>query len=259
MVLKELLKKSKNLVVVPLLGWALMCSPVYNKDYDINLDEEQASVSPINTVEECSLNYKVGVYILGIKLFSCNADFYLKKIEENGLVKEVMGAYGTYSDKYYGNFFTVFSKDEDPFEKHSYFISYNQTVFKDEVTFYRDKISFVENDLEKIVDNDGCVGLQSVIKPVLTEDLNQGQVFNPKTFVEGDFYECSLIVKERETIKIKEEYIDAYHVVLETGKNGLRKSKAADLWVVKNKPYNKIVKASFSPFMLTEIIVSSNS
>lgn len=260
MVLEEFLKKSKTWVIAPLLGLALVYYPVNNKSYNINTSEEQMSVSPIKVVEEYSLNYDAGIYILGIRFFSCEVDFYSKKVEENGLVKEVMGAYGKYSDRYYGNFLCVVSKDEDPFERQSYLVNYDNKTFQNEAVFYKDKVKIVENGLERMVSNDGFVGLQSVIKPLLTEDLTTGQVFSSKTFLEGKCYDCNLVVEQEETIKIKGKRVKAYRVILNTkGEAGSGKDNAADLWVVEGKPYNKIVKFSFSPFILTEIVASLDS
>lgn len=257
--LGELLKKSKKLAVVPLLGLALAYSPMDYKKCSTNLDEEQVSISSVKIVEGYSLNYDVGVYFLGIKFFSCDADFYFKKFEENGLVEEVMGASGRYSDNYYGSLLTVVSKDKDYLEKHSYFIKYGQTVFKDEATFYKNKIVFVKDGLERIIANEDYVGLQSVIKPLLTEELSFGQTFNSKTFIEDDFYECKFVVEEKESVKVKGKYVDAYHVVLKTGKPGSKKKEVANLWVVEGKPHNKIVKISFNPFILTEVKVFLDS
>lgn len=261
MALEEILKKSKRMMVVPLLGLALIYAPMCSRSYDSNLKGKQALVSSLNsakTVEEYSLDYKIGVYFLGIRIVSCDLDFNFKKIEENGLVKEVVNAYGKYSDSYYGHFSSVVSKNEDPFEKHSYLIRCDQNMFEEDVTFYKDKVRFVEEGLEKTVDNDGYVGLQSVIKPLLTDDLSSGQVFDSKSFFEGDFYKCRLVVGEKESIRIKDKHVNAYHVVFETGKEGSNMSKVADFWVAKDKPYNKIVKASFSPFLFTEIVMLYN-
>lgn len=262
MTLDTLLKKSKSFIAVPVLSLVLTYSPLYSKNHDISPKIKDTSViktNTVNVIENYTINYDVGVYILGIKFFSADADFYYKKIEENGSIDEIMGADGRYSSKYYGSFLTVFSKNKDPFEKHSYFINYDQKVFKNEAVFYNDKIKIVKNGLEKIIDDDSCVGLQSVIKPVLTEGLFPGLTFRSKTFVEDDFYECKFIVEEKENIKVKDKYVDAYHVVLKTGSKKSRMSKAADLWVIESKPHNKIVKISFSPFILTEVKVFLDS
>ncbi len=259
MVLEELLKRSKKWAVVPLLGLALVYYPLYSKNSDVKLSEEQVLVSSPTVIESYSFDYNMGVYVFGIKFFSYKAEFYYKKIEENGLVKEFMGAYGRYSKEYHGILLDVVSKDEDPFEKHSYLIRYNKEVFSNETVFYKDKVKVVENGLEKMIYEEGCVGLQSVIKPLFTEDLMPGKVFSSKTFVEDEFYECEFVVGQKETIKVRNKYMDAYHLVLKTGESGSKKKKVADVWVVEGESYNKVVKVSFIPFILTEVVAFLDS
>lgn len=261
MTLDTLLRKSKKWVVAPLLGLALVSSPLYSKTADINCTRKSMAVSEVSnvkTLEDYTVDYDVGIYFLGIRLFSCDADFYFRTIEENGSVKEIMGANGKYSEKYYGSLFTVTSKDSEPFETHIYSMHYTKETFIDKADFYKDKIVFVKDGLENTISNDGCVGLQSMIKPLFTEDLQEGQVFHYKTFLEGKHYECTFLVSQEETIRIKGKSVKAHHVTLKAVGKDFYKERAADIWVVKGKPYNKLVKILLTPFLFTKAIIVSD-
>lgn len=258
MALDTLLRKSKSFIAVPLLGLALVSSPLYSKTADINCMRKGMAVSEVSnvkTLEDYTVDYDVGIYFLGIRLFSCDADFYFKTIEENGSVKEVMGAEGRYSEKHYGSLFTVTSKDTEPFERHSYTMNFTSEVFIEKADFYKDKIVFVKDGLENTIANDGCVGLQSMIKPLFTEDLYEGQVFNYKTFLEGKHYDCTFFVNQEEAIKVKGKRVKAHHVTLKAVGEDFYKERAADIWVVKGTPHNKLVKIVLTPFIFTEVRV----
>ncbi len=257
MALDTLLRKSKSFIAVPLLSLALASSPLYSKACNISSEINDAAIIKTDnskTLEDYTVDYDVGVYIFGIKFFSADADFYYQKTEENGMVKEVIGVNGRYSRKYYVNTLTFFSKDAEPFERHSYSIRYDNETFVDETSFYKDKIVFVKDGLENVVANDGCVGLQSVIKPLLTEDLYEGQAVYSKTFLEGKCYNCEFIVKKKENVNIKGKDVVAYHVTLKATGIDFDKERAADLWIVKGTPHNKVVKVSLTPFIFTEVV-----
>ena len=260
MTLDTLLRKSKSFIAVPLLSLALTSSPIQSKGCNISNINDKAIITTDNskTLEDYTIDYDVGVYIFGIKFFSADADFYYQKVEENGMVKDFIGIHGRYSKRYYVNALTFFSKDGEPFEKHSYSIRYDKETFIDETSFYKDKIVFVKDGLENVVANDGCIGLQSVIKPLLTEDLYEGQAVYSKTFLEGKRYNCEFIVKKKETINIKGEDVSAYHVTLKAVGEDFGKEREADLWIVKGTPHNKVVKVSLAPFIFVEVVAVSD-
>jgi hypothetical protein len=257
MALDAILRKSKSFIAVPLLSLALTSSLLYSKDYNINSKIKDTAILTTDnskTLEDYTIDYDVGVYLFGIKFFSADADFSYQKIEENGIVKEFMGINGRYSRKYYARALTFFSKDDGPFERQSYSIRYDKETYIDETSFYNDKIVFVKDGLEGVVANDGCIGLQSVLKPLLTEDLYEGQAVYSKTFLEGKRYNCEFIVKKKEDINIKGKDVSAYHVTLKAVGEDLGKEREADLWIVKGTLHNKIVKVSLAPFIFVGVV-----
>ena len=46
----------------------------------------------------------------------------------------------------------------------------------------------------------------------------------------------------------------AYHVTLKATGIDFDKERAADLWIVKGTPHNKVVKVSLTPFIFTEVV-----
>lgn len=259
--LDAILRKSKSLVVIPLLGLTLASYPLYAKNGYACLDKKEESVinvDPQKTLESYTVDYDMGIYFLGIKLFSADADFYYKKIEENGSVKEIMGVDGKHSDSYNGFLFTVTSKDSEPFETHSYSMNYTSEKFIDKAEFYKDKIVFTKDGLEHIIANDGRVGLQSMIKPLYTEDLREGQVFHYRTFLEGKYYDCTFFVNQEEKIKIKGKHVKAHYVTLKAVGDDFYKETAAEIWVVKGKPHNKLIKVVLTPFLFTKATIVSD-
>ncbi|MBM3200372.1 DUF3108 domain-containing protein [Candidatus Woesearchaeota archaeon] len=261
MALENLLRKTKNFAVAPLVGIALFSSPLCLKNNDPCVKKQNEIVNQVSsakTLESYTVDYDLGIYFLGIKLFSSDANFYFKKTEENGLVKEIMGAEGKYSEKYHGFLYAVISKDAEPFETHSYTMNYTSEKFIDKADFYKDKIVFTKDGVEHTMPNDGRVGLQSMIKPLYTEDLYEGQVFNHKTFLEGKRYECTFYVHQEETIKVKGKKVRAHYVTLKAVGDDFYKDPSAEIWVVKGKPHNKLVKIVLTPFVFTKLMIVSN-
>jgi len=261
MTLDTIFKKSKSMILVPLLGLALVSSPLCIKNSYACLDKKKTAVTEVNnqkTLESYTVDYDLGIYFLGIKLFSSDAAFYYKKVEENGYIKEIMGANGRHSDKYNGFLYTATSKDSEPFETHSYSMNYTSEKFIDKADFYNDKIVFTKDGLEHVISNDSRVGLQSMIKPLYTEDLHEGQVFHHKTFLEGKYYDCTFFVKQEEKIKIKGKRVRAHYITLKAVGDDFYKETAAEIWVVKGKPHNKLVKVVLTPFLFTKATIVSD-
>ncbi|MDP2908674.1 MAG: hypothetical protein Q8N77_02615 [Nanoarchaeota archaeon] len=239
--LENFFRNGKKWVAVPLLGLALAASPVACNNNEPR-NRKVMLVNQTKVLEEHSWDYTMKVYFAGFRIGSCKLDFDFKKTEEAGIVKEIMSVSGRYSENYYGNISSEFSKGEDPFEKYTYFMFSDGEINQEKVLLYKDKVKISKDGLEKIVANEGYSDLQSVLKPLLTDDLELGRIYTSKVYFREKAYECKTVIDRTDDLG---DYSYAYHAQLEIKNINSGNIKDVEFWVVEGKPCNKIVRCIF--------------